>query len=139
VSEPQSYATHRHRATLWLVTALLSIAAFALILLFALRAPSVISIALVLLALTAMCLVAIVRRYALRLQDRIIRLEMQVRLAALGRQSDLTRLAIAQIVALRFASDAELPALLDRALTESLTPDQIKRSVKEWQADLMRT
>jgi hypothetical protein len=139
MSEPQSYATHRHRATLWLVTALLSIAAFALILLFALRAPSVISIALVLLALTAMCLVAIVRRYALRLQDRIIRLEMQVRLAALGRQSDLTRLAIAQIVALRFASDTELPALLDRALTESLTPDQIKRSVKEWQADLMRT
>jgi len=44
-----------------------------------------------------------------------------------------------QIVALRFASDAELPGLLQRAAAENLTADQIKRGVTSWQADDMRT
>jgi purine nucleoside permease len=75
----------------------------------------------------------------LRLQDRIIRLEMQTRLARLGRAADCGRMTLRQIVALRFASDAELPALLDRAAAEHLTADQIKRAVTAWQADHMRT
>ena len=75
----------------------------------------------------------------MRLQDRIVRLEMQVRLERLGRQKDFLSLSTKQLVALRFASDAELPDLIDRALTMKLTPDQIKRSVSDWQADLHRT
>ena len=136
---PQSYANHRHRTPGWLVTALAAVIAFAMVVLFALRAPSVISIALVLLSFAVLGLVVMVRRYAIRLQDRIIRLEMRLRLAALGRERDVERLPIRQLIALRFASDAELPALVDRALAESLTPDQIKRAVKDWQADRMRT
>ena len=49
------------------------------------------------------------------------------------------RFSIKHIAALRFASDAELPALIDRAIAEQLTPDQIKRAVKDWQPDLLRT
>jgi hypothetical protein len=75
---------------------------------------------------------------ATRLQDRIIRLEMQVRLSRLGRAADVARLSTRQLIALRFASDAELPALLDRTLTEQLTPDAIKRAVTDWQADSIR-
>jgi hypothetical protein len=44
-----------------------------------------------------------------------------------------------QLIAVRFASDAELPALIDRAAAEKLTPDQIKRAVTDWQGDYLRT
>jgi Family of unknown function (DUF6526) len=139
VADVQNYANHRHRSPGWVATALFAVLAFALIVLFTLRAFSVISVALLLLSLAVLGLVVLIRRYATRLQDRIIRLEMRLRLAALGRGADLERLGTRQLVALRFASDAELPALLDRALAEGLTPDQIKRAVTAWQADTMRT
>ncbi len=44
-------------------------------------------------------------------------------------------MAVKQIVGLRFASDGEFPALAQRAASDSLTPDAIKREVKNWQAD----
>jgi hypothetical protein len=123
----------------WVITALFAVLGFVGMVLFVLRAPSVISIALLLLASAVVGLVTIVRGYTTRLQDRIIRLEMRLRLAALGRERDMTRLTTRQLVALRFASEAELASLTDRALAENLTPDQIKRAVTEWQADRMRT
>ena len=52
---------------------------------------------------------------------------------------DLPRLSMRQLVALRFASDAELPALMNRAIAETLTPDAIKREVRDWQGDYFRT
>jgi hypothetical protein len=139
VAEAQNYANHRHRSPGWVATALFAVLAFALLVLFTLRQPSVISVALLLLSLAVIGLTALIRRYVTRLQDRIIRLEMRLRLAALGRVADGERLGIRQLVALRFASDSELPPLLDRALAENLTPDQIKRAVTAWQADTMRT
>jgi len=105
----------------------------------AIRQPSMTSIALVLLALGVFTLILISRAYTVRLQDRIIRLEMLGRLARLGRERDFSHLTTRQIVALRFACDAELPALLDRALAEKMDADQIKRAVTSWQPDLHRT
>ena len=67
---------------------------------------------------------------------------MRVRAATLlspPQQTALSRLSKPQIVALRFASDEELPALLERAEREHLAPDQIKRAIKNWVADLDRT
>jgi hypothetical protein len=49
------------------------------------------------------------------------------------------RLSLPQLIALRFASDEELPDLMGRALDERLTPDQIKRAVRDWQGDYLRT
>ena len=74
----------------------------------------------------------------LKLQDRLIRLEERLRYAALLSQADLAAseaLTLRQIVALRFASDAELPALLKRALAEKLESKQIKQSIVNWRAD----
>ena len=133
----QNYANHRQRAPLWLVSAGLALVGFILVL-FALRQPSVVTAGLVCVSLSLVCAVLMVRGYALRLQNRVIRLEMQVRLAALGRGADLVKLEMPQIIALRFASDLELPALIDRALAERLSADQIKRAVTAWQGDYLR-
>jgi hypothetical protein len=105
----------------------------------AFRQPTIFAFGLLSLALGVFTLVLISRRYTTALQDRIIRLEMHGRLSRLGRDRDFSRLETPQIVALRFASDAELPALCDRALAENLSADQIKKSIKHWQADLHRT
>ena len=135
----QTYANHRHRPTLWLFTVLFAVVGLVLVLLLMALRPAIVTLAPVLLALALVMTVWMVRQYALRLQNRIIRLEMQVRLARLGRAADIDRLTVRQLVALRFASDAELPALAARALAEKLEPDQIKRAVTSWQGDYMRT
>ena len=82
------------------------------------------------------------RTYTTRLQDRIIRLEMRIRGASLlttDQQRLLSELSIKQVVALRFASDGELAALLERASREKLAPADIKRAIRVWTADLDRT
>jgi len=87
-------------------------------------------------------LLLISRSYITRLQDRIIRLEVRLRGAELltpEQQRLLGTAGMKQIVALRFASDAELPALLERAVREQLRPDDIKRAIKTWVPDLDRT
>ena len=87
-------------------------------------------------------LVSMSRQYTTRLQDRIIRLEMRVRCASFlapEQQRALQALDLRRIAALRFASDEEIPSLLDRAVRDALSPDQIKRSVKNWVPDLDRT
>ena len=138
-TQTQNYANHAHRPTLWLVSALTAVSGFAIAILFVWRAPGIISLGVLLSALSLVCTVLVVRGNALRLQDRIIRLEMQTRLARLGLSANVDRLTLKHLVALRFASDLELPALIDRTLKESLNGDQIKRAVKDWQGDFMRT
>jgi hypothetical protein len=87
-------------------------------------------------------LLAISRIYITRLQDRIIKLEMRMRAAAVlspDQARMLGGMTNKQIAALRFASDEEMPALVERAARENLKPDDIKRAVKTWVPDLDRT
>jgi len=82
------------------------------------------------------------RAYIVRLQDRIILLEMKVRAAEVlpgGQDAQLAKLTKQQIIALRFASDEELGALLDRAVRENMSAKDIKAAVKTWRPDLHRT
>lgn len=86
--------------------------------------------------------ISIERVYTTKLQDRIIMLEMKVRCAEVlpaGEDARLAQLSPKQIVALRFASDAELGALLDRAVREQLSPTDIKKAVRQWRPDPHRT
>lgn len=94
------------------------------------------------LSLAVATLIAISRTYTVRLQDRIIMLEMKVRCAEVlpaGQDTRLAQLTPKQIVALRFASDDELGDLLARAIREKLPPRDIKRAVKRWRPDHLRT
>ncbi len=75
-------------------------------------------------------------------QDRVIRLEMRLRLERVlpqAQRGDIDRLTLGQLIALRFASDAELPALVRTVLDEGITSrNDIKRRVRDWQADWLR-
>ena len=137
--QPQTYVNHVHRPTAWLITWFVGLLVFVVLIFHAYQEPTYVSFTLVALAGVVLAAVTLIRLYALRLQNRIIRVEMQVRLARLGRERDLTRLTLPQIVALRFASDAELPELVNRAISENLAPDAIKRAVSDWQGDYLRT
>jgi ABC-type transport system involved in cytochrome bd biosynthesis fused ATPase/permease subunit len=79
------------------------------------------------------------QHYALTLQNRLVKLEMNFRYYVLTQQRlELLSLTDPQIFALRFASDAELPALVQRALNEKLSAADIKKSIADWQADHQR-
>lgn len=82
------------------------------------------------------------RAYTVRLQDRIILLEMKVRAAEIlapGQEAAMKTLTRPQIIALRFASDEELGALVERAAAENMAPKDIKAAIKTWRPDLLRT
>ena len=82
------------------------------------------------------------RSFALTVQDRVIRLEMRLRLRELlpaDLQPRISELTPGQLVALRFAGDRELPALVRRVLDERLQDKRaIKALVQDWQADHLR-
>lgn len=136
---PQTYATHAHRPRLTGAASLFALIALGFFLVETVRRPGALTFGLLSLTAAVLVLVAISRVYIVRLQDRIIRLEMRLRLERVGRGALFERLSTPQLVALRFASDAELAALADRALAEGLTRSQIKQAVRDWQPDLHRT
>jgi hypothetical protein len=82
------------------------------------------------------------RAFALGAQDRVIRLEMRLRLAGLlppDTRARIPDLTIGQLVALRFASDAELPTLVASVLKDNIQDRKaIKRMIKDWQPDYAR-
>jgi hypothetical protein len=78
------------------------------------------------------------RVFALKAQDRAIRAEENFRFFILTGKPLDKQLRLGQIIALRFASDEELPTLANKAVDEKLSPKQIKESIQNWKADYHR-
>lgn len=78
------------------------------------------------------------RAFALRAQDRAIRAEENFRHFVLTGKPLDKQLRMGQIIALRFASDDEFPALAKKAVEEKLSQMEIKMAVKNWRADYNR-
>ncbi|MGE3275387.1 MAG: DUF6526 family protein [Vicinamibacterales bacterium] len=136
----QSFESHAHQPVPTIIATLAACAGMGFVATGWTNAPT--DYGLLLFFVAIMTLTSISRVYTTKLQDRIILLEMKVRCAELlpaGADQKLASLGTKQVVALRFASDAELGSLLDRAVAENLPPAEIKRAIQTWKPDLLRT
>lgn len=98
----------------------------------------VLPIVLFLVAVNFMMLYFYTRQFAIKAQDRAIRAEENLRCFVLTGNLLDPRLTMQQIIALRFASDLELVGLVNRAVTENLSNDDIKKAIKNWRPDYHR-
>ncbi len=140
--KPQTFANHTRFDPLYhfFVLPVFGLSAIAATVHFIWR-PSLHSGWLFVVAVAACTAVLKFRVYALRVQDRVIRLEEQLRLTRLLpeplrlRVPELTEL---QLIGLRFASDGEVPGLTERALSEKLSRADIKKAIQVWRPDYWR-
>ncbi len=96
----------------------------------------------VIVAAALLTLGLLARTQTLTVQDRVIRLEMRLRLREVlptDLQPRINELSRGQLIALRFAGDAELPALVREVLDGRLTTSKdIKARIRHWQPDWLR-
>jgi hypothetical protein len=139
---PQTYDTHR-RFDPWyhFVGFGLLLAAFALAVVQIFRQPGATTVWELLVSVGLLITFLRVRIYALRNQDRLIRLEETLRLERIlsePLQARIRELTPGQFVALRFASDHELVSLVEQTLAEKLEGEAIKKRIVTWRPDTFR-
>lgn len=140
---PQSYTNHRRFVPLY---HLVAFGIFAVNQIWAIvrlvKTPSWETGFGVLLAFALLCVFFFSRTFALTVQDRLIRLEMRLRLAQVlppDLKTRVAELSSRQLIGLRFASDAEMADLVRDVLTNNITErEAIKKKIKDWQADDLR-
>jgi hypothetical protein len=139
---PQTLANHtRTDPPFHLVQFPLSFIALIISAILVVRNPSLTTVFYLIVAIVLVLGTLRTRIYGAKVQDRIIRQEERLRLGALlpdSMQPRIYELTEKQLVALRFASDDELPALATRALNEGLTNKQIKSAIQTWRPDYFR-
>ncbi len=140
--KPQTYANHTRFDPMFHYMALpILLINWIASIVFLVRHPNPWHIWQMILAFALILVLGIARSSALRAQDRIIRLEERLRLATLLQEparTQINQLTIKQLVGLRFASDAEIPALVARTLSENLSSKQIKEAIQTWRPDTYR-
>lgn len=139
---PQTLGNHvRFDPVFHFFLAPVSIGLFFSAVVYAIRHPEWVTIWLAIASLVLVIAVFLIRVYSLKVQDRVIRLEERLRLSAAlppSQQARIGELTEGQLVALRFASDAELPALAMRCAQEKLPNKEIKKSIRDWRPDYFR-
>ncbi|NEW80217.1 MAG: hypothetical protein GZ086_12515, partial [Gelidibacter sp.] len=93
---------------------------------------------LVLLAFILLLMFYFIRSFALKAQDRAIRAEEKLRYFILTGKSISNKITTRQFVGLRFASDEEFVALVEKAVIENLSENDIKKAIINWKADEYR-
>ncbi len=142
MADEQNYANHAHTPTMALLGFFFWLVAVVCIVLGWIGYADTTNYGLLAFAGALFMALGTSRAYITALQDRIIRLEMRLRMEKLLSAEQLAssdRLTTVQIVGLRFASDDELPGLMKRALDENLSSKDIKQAVQHWVPDLHRT
>lgn len=139
----QSYATHRRLFPLFHYVAMpILLANVAVAVGHAIRRPTMWNVWLIVVAIGLVAGLVASRASALHVQNRVIALEMRLRLAATLPPELRTRipeLRLKHLIGLRFAGDAELAGLVERCLRGELaTVDAIKREVRDWRPDVAR-
>lgn len=140
----QNFQNHKRYFPLFHFVAVPLLALYLLYAIYALvRAPSLATVAGTVLAAGVTASLLASRLMAATVQNRVIRLEMTMRLervlGAAAAADAIAKLSLRQIIALRFASDAELSALVARVASKELTTGfEVKQAIREWQADYLR-
>ena len=143
-NETQNFSNHKRNFPLFHFVAAPLLAIYLLYTIYTLvRAPSLATIMGVVLAAGVVAMLFASRLMALTVQNRVIRLEMTLRLQRVlgpaAAADALAKLPLGRLIALRFASDAELPGLIARVTSQELrTSAQVKEAIREWQPDLLR-
>jgi len=140
--KPQSFKSHGRLDPIYhFILALIAIASVVIAIVYAVQHPGFYSIWLVVVALAVFLVLFRLRSYPLKVQDRVIRLEEQLRLRALAPaewQPQIDRLSEDQLIGLRFASDGEVVELARQALEGNLSRKQIKERIQNWRPDHWR-
>jgi hypothetical protein len=142
-SPAQTYATHRRLFPIFHYVALpILIANVAVAVAHAIRRPSAWNAWVVVVALALVAGLVASRASTLMVQNRLIALEMRLRLAATlppDLRARIPELRLRQLIGLRFAGDEELPALVERCLCGELpTAEAVKREIRDWRPDFLR-
>lgn len=140
---PQTYATHRRIFPLYHLFALPVLLANVVVqAVRVLRQPSADGAWAVVVAIALVAGLVAARASTLIVQNRLVGLEMRLRLATvlpIELRPRIPELRLRQLIGLRFAGDAELPGLVERCLAGELrTADEVKREVREWRPDWQR-
>ncbi|MFI5244838.1 MAG: DUF6526 family protein [Gemmatimonadales bacterium] len=141
---PQNFASHRRYDPAWhFVGGMIVLLGFIAAIVHAVRHPDrYLNWVGVVYTLGILLCVFRARAQTLVVQDRVIRLEMRLRLKDVlppALAARIGELSVSQMVGLRFASDAELPALVERCLSGQLADrEAVKKEIKNWQADWLR-
>jgi len=142
MAEPQTYANHRRFEPLqhFVLTPILLVTWIATIWQ-AIKYPSLHSVWVAVLGFALLMVAMQVRVYALKVQDRLIRLEETLRMERLLPQdlkARIPELTVKQMVGLRFAADAELADRVREALDQKLAGEAIKKRIQAWRPDTFR-
>ncbi|HVA95836.1 MAG TPA: DUF6526 family protein [Candidatus Dormibacteraeota bacterium] len=140
--EPQTFENHARRVPVFIVGNLVLLVNLGVKLYDLRHGVSFGAVMDVLVAAALIALFFFARQSTLTVQNRLVRLEMRLRLARLlpaDFQQRIPEFTLDQLASLRFASDAELPGLARKVFDDKITErNAIKRMVKDWQADTLR-
>ena len=142
MTKPQNFANHTQRhPPFHFVVVPIVLANFIIAIVWAIQRPNFHHIWFVVFSFAIFLLMFMVRMYAAKVQDRVIRLEERLRLQSLAPQewhAQIYRLTEDQLIGLRCAADDEFVELARQALEHNLSRKQIKERVKNWRADNWR-